>query len=66
MVRKIMYWVLLTTLLLAVIWRPSANYQILLHFVVCAGAVMVILALISIKHRTETHFAVNEPHAGKR
>jgi len=55
MVGKIMQWVLLTALLLAVIWRPSANYQILLHFVVCAGAVMVILALVFIKHRIETH-----------
>jgi hypothetical protein len=55
MVRKIMQWVLLTALLLAVIWRPSANYQILLHFVVCTGAVMVILALVFIKHRIETH-----------
>jgi hypothetical protein len=55
MVRKIMQWDLLTALLLAVIWRPSANYQILLHFVVCAGAVMVILALVFIKHRIETH-----------
>jgi len=50
MVRKIMEWVLLTALLLAVAWRPSANYQILLHFVVCPGAIMVILALVSIKH----------------
>ena len=32
MVRKIMQWVLLTALLLAVTWRPSANYQILIAF----------------------------------
>ncbi len=62
MVRKIMHWVLLTALLLAVTWRPSANYQILLHFVVCAGAIMVILALVTIKHRIETHYAVNRSH----
>jgi len=43
--------VLLTALLLAVTWRPSANYQILLHFAVCAGAITVILALVSIKQR---------------
>jgi hypothetical protein len=60
MVRNIMQWVLLTALLLAVTWRPSANYQILLHFVVCAGALMVILALVSIKHRIETHYAVSK------
>jgi hypothetical protein len=62
MVRKIMQWVLLSALLLAVTWRPSANYQILLHFVVCAGAIMVILALVTIKHRIETHYAVNRSH----
>ena len=55
-----MQWVLLTALLVAVIWRPYGNYQILLHFVVCAGAVMVILALVFIKHRIETHYAVNK------
>ena len=59
-----MQWVLLTALLLAVTWRPSANYQILLHFVVCAGASMVILTLVSIKHRIETHYAVNRSHVG--
>jgi len=53
--RNIMQCVPITALLLAVTWRPSANYQILLHFVVCAGAVMVILALVFIKHRIETH-----------
>jgi len=60
MVRKIMQWVLLTALLLAVTWRPSANYQILIHFVVCAGAIMVILASASIKNRIETHYVVNK------
>lgn len=44
-----MRWVPITALLLAVAWRPSANYQILLHFVVCAGATMVVLALVFIK-----------------
>jgi hypothetical protein len=58
--------VLLTALLLAVTWRPSANYQILLHFAVCAGAITVILALVSIKHRIETHYAVNRSHVGKQ
>ena len=33
---------------------------ILLHFAVCAGAVMVTLALVFIKHRIETHYAVNK------
>jgi hypothetical protein len=60
MVRKTMQWVPITALLLAVTWRPSANYQILLHFVVCAGAVMVILALVFTKLRIETHYAVNK------
>ena len=58
MIRKTIQWVLLTALLLAVTWSPSANYQILLHFVVCAGAIMVILALVFIQPRIETPYAV--------
>jgi hypothetical protein len=46
MARKIRQWVFITALLLAVTWRPSANYQTLLHFVVCAGAFTIVLALI--------------------
>jgi hypothetical protein len=57
MVRKIMQWVPITVLLPAVTWRPSANYQILLHFMVCAGAVMVVLALF--KYRIETYSAAD-------
>jgi hypothetical protein len=60
MVRKIRQWVLITALLLAVTWRPSANYQILLHLVVCAGAIMAILALVFIRPRIETPYAVNK------
>jgi hypothetical protein len=48
-----MQWIPITALLLVVTWRPSANYQVLLHFLVCTGAVMVVLALFSIKHRVE-------------
>ena len=55
MVRKIVQWVPITALLLVVTWRPSANYQLLLHFLVCTGAVMVVLTLFSIKRRIETH-----------
>ncbi len=58
MVRKIMQWVPITVLLLAVTWRPSANYQILLHFMVCVSAVLVILALFAIKQRIEAHYGV--------
>ena len=51
MITETMKWVLLTPLVLMVAtWRPSANYQIALHFVVCAGALMVVLALFFIKH----------------
>ena len=53
MVTKIMQWVPILALLLAVTWRPSENYQIPLHFVVCTGAVMVILALFFIKHEID-------------
>ncbi len=67
MVRKIMQWIPITALLLAVTWRPSVNYQILLHFLVCAGAVMVILALVSIKHKVETYYAIhNRSNVGKQ
>jgi hypothetical protein len=53
MTRKIIQWVLITALVLGVAWRPSANYQILLHFVVCAVAAMVILALVFIKQNRD-------------
>ena len=48
-----MRWVPITALLLAVAWRPSVNYQILLHFVVCAGAAMI-LALVIIKQNRDS------------
>jgi hypothetical protein len=59
MVRKTMQWIPIAALFLAVTWRPSTNYQILLHFLVCTGAAIVILALFSIKHKVETHYAVD-------
>ncbi len=54
MVRKTVQWIPITALLLAVTWRPFANYQIPLDFVICAGAVMVVLTLFFIKHEIET------------
>ena len=51
MFTKIMQWIPILALLLVVSWRPSSNYQIALNFVVCAGAVTVVLALFSIKTR---------------
>jgi hypothetical protein len=67
MVREIMQWALITVLLLVVTWRPSVNDQILLHFLVSAGAVMVVLASFSIKHRVETDYAVvNRSDVGKQ
>jgi hypothetical protein len=56
MVRKTMRWIPIPALLFALIWRPSANYQILLHFLVCASAVM---ALFFIKNEIETHYEVD-------
>jgi Flp pilus assembly protein protease CpaA len=47
MVTKIMEWACIAALLLVVSWRPFASYQVPLDLVVCAGAVMGILALIS-------------------
>jgi len=62
-----MRWIPIPALLLTLTWRPSANYQILLHFVICAGAIMVMLPLFFIKHRIGTHYAVdNRPDLGSK
>ena len=55
MVTKLMEWVSITALLLAVTWRPFATYQLPVDFVVCADFVMGVLALFFIKHENETH-----------
>lgn len=66
MVTRITKWVSLTALVTVVSWRPSANYQMLLHFWVCAGAVMAGLGFFLIKPRVQTHYAVdNRSDAGK-
>ncbi len=54
MVTKIMEWVSITVLLLAVTWRPFASYQLQVDFVVCGGALVGVLALFFIKHEIET------------
>ena len=59
MVTKIMEWVSITALLLAVTWRPFASYQIPLDFVVCAVSLMGVLALFVIKHEMVTQFDVD-------
>jgi hypothetical protein len=59
MVRKTMEWIPFTAVLFALTWRPSANYQILLHFLACASAVMVVLALFFIKDGIETYYEVD-------
>jgi hypothetical protein len=59
MVTNIVKWVSITALLLVVTWRPSASYQLSLDFVVCASAVLVVLALFSIKHRIEPHYGID-------
>jgi hypothetical protein len=46
MVSKSMEWVSITALLLVVSWQPYANYQMLLRFLVCAGAVMMVLSFM--------------------
>jgi hypothetical protein len=51
MVRKTVQWIPITALLLAVTWRPFANYQIPLDFLVCAGAVLVVLTLFIFHQR---------------
>src|SRR2546426_4009522 len=55
MVTKLMKWVSITALLLTVFWHPSAS----LDFVVCAGAILVVLALFFIKQEIETYYGVD-------
>ncbi len=38
-----MKWVSLAALLLGVVWRSSSSYQTLLQFLVCAGAILVVV-----------------------
>jgi hypothetical protein len=59
MVTKIMEWVSITALLMVMSWRPFASYQIPLDLVVCAGFVMGVLALFSIKREIGTHYDVD-------
>lgn len=59
MVTKIMEWVSITALLLAVTWRPFASYQLPVDFVVCGGALVGVLALFFIKHELETRHDVD-------
>jgi hypothetical protein len=49
MVTKIMEWASIAALLMVVSWRPFAGYQVQvpMDLVICAGAVMGVLALIS-------------------
>ncbi len=44
---------------LGVDMAPLRELQILLHFLVCASAVMVVLGLFFIKHEIETHYEVD-------
>ena len=41
MITKVMKWVSLAILLPAVFWPSSADYQLVLQFVVCGGALIV-------------------------
>ena len=59
MVTNLMEWVSITALLLAVTWRPFASYQLPVDFVVCAGALVGVLALFFIKHEMGTHYDVD-------
>ncbi len=59
MVTKIMEWVSIAALLLAVSWRPFASYQLPANFVVFGGILVWVLALFFIKHEIETHYDVD-------
>jgi hypothetical protein len=50
MLAKIMKWVSIAALLLAAMfWRSAANYQLLLAFVVCVGAIVVVQQAVRAK-----------------
>jgi len=59
MVTKIMEWVSITALLLAVLWRPFGSYQLPVDFVVLGGALVGVIALFLIQHEIETHYYVD-------
>lgn len=42
MLTKIMKWASIAALLAAILWRPSAGYELLVQFAVCVGAILVI------------------------
>jgi membrane protein implicated in regulation of membrane protease activity len=54
---KIMKWVAITALVLAVTvtWPSSSNYQITMGLVVLAGSLMLVIALFPIRRRIKTH-----------
>ena len=50
MLAKIMKWVSIAALLLAAMfWRSAANYQLLLDFAVCMGAIVVAMQAVRAK-----------------
>ena len=51
MLTKMMKWLSIAILLPAVFWQPSASYELLLQFVVFAGATMVVVQAF----RSERH-----------
>ena len=42
MLTKIMKWVSISSLLLALVWRPSTPYQVVLEILICVSALMVV------------------------
>ena len=42
MLTKTMKWVSITALLTALLWHPSPSYEIVLQFLVCVGALLVV------------------------
>jgi hypothetical protein len=50
MLAKIMKWVSIAALLVAAMfWRSATNYQLVLDFVVCLGAVVVVMQAVGAK-----------------
>jgi hypothetical protein len=58
MLARIMKWVSIAALLLAAMsWRSAANYQLVLYFVVCMGAIVVVMQAVQAKeHRWAAGF----------
>ena len=59
---KTMKWASIAALLAAILWRPSAGYELLVQFAVCVGAILV----IGQSYRVDKFRLGNRLHCGGR